>query len=135
MNFNITILSGRLTGDPEVKQVGQTSLTTFSIAVNQGYKDKQGEWQDKTMFIECKAWAGYGEYLAGTLEKGKYAVIQGSLELETWETQEGYKRQKHTLKVDRVDTAPEKKVETESNKGTKAPASVNDPFTGQNIPF
>ena len=119
MDFNEVTISGRLTRQPETKQAGSTTITSFSLAVNQNYKAKSGEWVDKTLFIDCKAWSSYGEYLAQKFEKGDWIVIKGSLELEEWE-KDGQKNRKHVLNVQRAVTKPEKK-NTDNSIGDDIP--------------
>jgi hypothetical protein len=57
MNTNIVILEGRLTRDPETKEIGtnNTQVTNFGMAVNRPQK-RGDEWIDNTGFYEVQAW-------------------------------------------------------------------------------
>lgn len=52
MNTNVVILTGNLTRDPEMRYTPSGhAVTDFTIAVNDGFGDKQD-----TDFIECTVW-------------------------------------------------------------------------------
>ena len=59
--FNIVILSGRLTADPELKKTPNgTSVTTFSIAVSRRYRSGEETQAD---FINLVAWRQTAEFI------------------------------------------------------------------------
>lgn len=101
MSFNKVILTGNLTRDPETRAVGETSVTSFTLAVNERYKDKSGTWTERANFIDCKLWGARGEAFAKYLSKGDPALVEGSLQQETWDDKEtGAKRSKIVVKCD-----------------------------------
>ena len=53
--MNKTILIGRLTADPELRQT-QNGIAScrFTVAVNRKYKNEQGEYEAD--FITCVSW-------------------------------------------------------------------------------
>lgn len=88
-NFNInkTILGGRLTADPELKQTPQgVSVCQFSMAVNRKGKDAQ------TDFINCVAWRQTAEFICKFFKKGSSICISGSVQTRTWTDQQNNKR-------------------------------------------
>src|ERR1041385_7716266 len=87
-------LMGNLTRDPELRQTpnGQ-SVCSFSLALNRSYKDKNGEWQEVTDFIDIVAWGPLGERVAQYLTKGRPALVNGRMQSRSWE-QDGQKRSK-----------------------------------------
>jgi single-strand DNA-binding protein len=96
-------LVGNVTGDPELKftQNG-AGLLTFSVAVNERYKDDDGNWQDKPpMFFDVKAWRNPAERAADVLEKGSSVVLLGKWVQETWETDDG-KRSKVVFEANTI---------------------------------
>lgn len=84
---------GRLTKDPECKEVGDTSVTRFSVACNRKIKDKE-----YTDFFDCECWGKQGEIIDKYLNKGRKVFIEGRLKQDTWET-DGQKRSKILLTV------------------------------------
>lgn len=97
--FNKVILMGNLTRDPELRTTPSgVDVVSFTIAVNNGYKDKDGVFQDRTNFIDCVAWGGLGRSIHEWMEKGKPILVSGELESRSWE-QDGQKRSKLEVKV------------------------------------
>lgn len=47
---------GRLTKDAEQREIGESVVFNFTIAVDNGYTDKNGNWVDQAKFIECAFW-------------------------------------------------------------------------------
>ena len=80
---------GNLTADPELKYLpGKgTAVTTFTIAVNDSFKDH-------TNFFDVKAFGKTAENIAKFFEKGKPIGITGKFEQERWEAKDGGKRSK-----------------------------------------
>lgn len=71
--MNKCMLIGRLVRDCETKEVGQTSLTKFSIAVTRQFK------KDETDFINCQAWGKTGEIIQQYIKKGDAIAITGNI--------------------------------------------------------
>lgn len=93
-SFNQVTLMGNLTRDPEVRQIpsGQ-SVCSFSLALNRSYKDKDGNWQEATDYVDVVAWGPLGERVAQYVTKGRPVLVSGRLQSRQWE-QDGQKRNK-----------------------------------------
>ena len=91
---NITIL-GNLTKDPELKftQNGN-SVASFGLAVNRKWKDLTGEWNEEVTFISVTVWNNLAENCAESLKKGDRVLVNGRLQMRTWETNGGQARSK-----------------------------------------
>lgn len=98
--YNKAILVGRLTADPELKQTPNgVSVTSFSIAVNRAYTNKQtGERQ--TDFIDCVAWRGTAEFICRYFAKGKAILVEGSIQTRTYVDKQGQNRRAWEVVVD-----------------------------------
>ena len=80
MNFNKIIIAGRLTRDPEWKDVGN-GLCRFSVAVGRSWKDKNsGEWQERTSYFDVALWGKSGQYQMDKLFKGAQVIVSGEME-------------------------------------------------------
>ena len=102
LNYNRTIMMGRLTRDPELQILpsGTESMTT-AVAVNRSWKDKQsGEKREEVCFIDLQAFGRTAEVIAEYFHQGDPIHIEGRLRFRQWETAEGEKRSKHDLLVD-----------------------------------
>jgi single-strand DNA-binding protein len=95
-SYNKVILMGNLTRDPEIRHTqGGMAVCSASIAVNEKFKDGQGEWQERSTFVDVTIWGKRGEAFAKYHKKGASAFIEGKLRLDQWEDkQSGQKRSK-----------------------------------------
>jgi len=89
--MNIVCLMGRLAADPELKQTPNgTSVATFTVAVDRGFKDANGNRQ--VDFINCVAWRQTAEFVSRYFGKGNMMGLNGSMQSRQYETQDGQKR-------------------------------------------
>jgi single-strand DNA-binding protein len=95
-SVNKVILIGNLGKDPELKHTsGGTAVCKFSVATADRYKDKDGNWQDRTDWHDITCWARLAEIAAEYLKKGRAVYIEGSLRTDSWDDkQTGQKRYK-----------------------------------------
>lgn len=85
--INRVVLSGRLTRDPEMKTTPNgIQVCTFSLAVDRGFGEKK-----ETDFVPIVTWRGLAENCGKYLTKGKQAVLEGRLQIRTYEDREGKK--------------------------------------------
>jgi single-strand DNA-binding protein len=96
-SFNKVILVGNLTRDPQVKYTtGGTAVTEIGLAVNRQWFDKQSNTRkDETTFVDVTLWGRTAEIAGEYLAKGRPVLIEGRLQLDTWDDREsGQKRSK-----------------------------------------
>ena len=99
-NFNKVILGGRLTAEPELKQTTNgIPVVSFSVAINR--KVAKGAEQ-KTDFINCRAWRTTAEFISRYFHKGSCISIVGQLQQNNWTDQQGAKRTSYEVLVDEV---------------------------------
>jgi len=93
-SVNKVILIGNLGKDPELKYTPSgTAVAKFSLATNERYKDKAGEWQDRTEWHNIVAWQKLAEIAAEYLKKGRSVYIEGRIRTHSWEDkQSGQKK-------------------------------------------
>ncbi|PHN03075.1 single-stranded DNA-binding protein [Flavilitoribacter nigricans] len=90
---NRVILIGNLGRDPEVRRLENGAVVAkFSIATNENYRDKSGEWQSLTEWHDIVMWRSLAERAEGQLKKGMPVYVEGKLTHRTWEDQDGNKR-------------------------------------------
>ena len=101
MSMNSCVFLGNLTRTPEVRFIGdsEVAVCNFGIAVNERYTKRDGEEVEKTLFLDCEAWNKMGEVIAEYFVRGQQILVQGKLQLDSWENDEGEKRSKHKLNV------------------------------------
>lgn len=85
-SVNKVILIGNLGKDPEIKYTpGGTPVAKFSLATNERFKDKDGNWQDRTEWHNITAWARTAEIAGEYLKKGGKVYIEGRLHTHSWD--------------------------------------------------
>jgi len=91
--LNRVIMIGRLTDEPELRytQSGR-ARARFRIAVNEPYRDQEGNIQERTTFVPVVVWGPQAENCANYLEKGRLVAVDGRLRIDTFQTEEGETR-------------------------------------------
>lgn len=110
--MNMVAISGRITADPELKQVKRgedetTSYMRFGIAVQTG--------RDKTDFITVTAFGKTAEFILKYFRKGSRIEVTGELRQNKWVDQGGNSRSEVVVRADRVYFG-ETKAETEARE-------------------
>ena len=97
---NLVMLTGRATRTPELKDAKSSKVCTIRLAVNERIKRRDGEYEDKTVYIDCEAWGPRAEYIAGKVTKGDIVSVMGKLEQDEWEAKDGSgSRSKHKVYI------------------------------------
>jgi single-strand DNA-binding protein len=134
---NKVTLIGNLGIDPEVITLkdGQ-KVGKFTMATNESYKDKAGEWQTQTEWHNVVVWRQLAERAESQLSKGKLVYIEGKLTHRSYEDKDG-----NTKYITEVVANTFRLLEKrESNGATTQPAksnsTVNDPIGDDlDLPF
>ena len=85
-SVNKVILIGNLGKDPEVKYTPQgTPVAKITLATNERFKDKAGEWQDRTEWHNVVLWQRLAEIAGEYLKKGGKVYIEGRLQTRSWD--------------------------------------------------
>lgn len=155
-SYNKVILMGNLTRDPEMRYVPSgTAVTNFGLAMNERYTDRQtGEQKESPCFVEITAWGRQAEIVNEYLTKGSPVFLEGSLKFDSWEADDGTKRNRLSVTAFRIqliggrrdsdemgggytNTQPAA-APTQSEPYQEAPApqaSSTPPSTDDDIPF
>jgi len=90
--LNKVTLIGNLGKDPEVLNLaGAIQVAKFSIAVNESYRDQQGQLHTQTDWHSIVAWRGLAELAQKYLRKGSHLYVEGKLKNRSYEDKEGQK--------------------------------------------
>lgn len=96
-SVNKVILVGNLGKDPEIKYTPSgTPVAKFSLATNERYKDKGGEWQDRTEWHNIVAWQRLAEIVGEYVKKGSKLYIEGRLQTSSWEDKQSGEKKYRT---------------------------------------
>ena len=114
MAFNLVILTGRLTKEPELKfGASGTAYCKFTLAVNRMKKD------DPADFIFCSAFGKTAELIAEYVKKGHQLGVQGRLQQDTYE-KDGEKISKTGVTVDKIEFLESNKTESTTSEPKKS---------------
>jgi single-strand DNA-binding protein len=62
-----------------------TPVAKLTIATNERFKDKSGEWQDRTEWHNVVLWQRLAEIAGEYLKKGGKVYIEGRLQTRSWD--------------------------------------------------
>ena len=121
---------GNLGRNAEVKQVGDTTVTKFSVPSSSGYGDKK-----KTTWVECDLWGSRGEKIASYLIKGQQVLVYGEIELHTYTANDGTNKASLRCRVNELEFVGKKpEGGSQTNQGSSQAAGDGKDFD-EEIPF
>jgi single-strand DNA-binding protein len=90
---NKVLLLGNVGKDPEIASTnGGTLVAKLSLATSERFKDKQGEWQERTEWHNLVAYARGAEILRDYVKKGAKLYVEGRLTTRSWDDKESGKK-------------------------------------------
>ena len=96
-SVNKVILIGNLGKDPEMKYTpGGMPVARLTLATNERFKDKEGNWQDRTEWHNLVAFQRTAEIAGEYLKKGRTVYIEGSLRTNSWDDKESGQKKYRT---------------------------------------
>ena len=134
--MNKVILVGRLAQDPEVRYTqGGKAVASFNLAVNRfGGGSAQKESAD---FIRIVAWEKLAEICGNNLTKGSQILVEGRLQIRSYETQDGQKRRVSEVVAQSIEFLGSKRAAAEG--GSSSSVDMNsfgsEVFPEEEIPF
>jgi len=112
--MNTVTLSGRLTADPQSRSAGDMQICDLRLAVSRR-KGREGEDRG-AVFVDITAFGGQATACGKFLSKGSRVGVQGRLELDEWQAQDGSPRRRHKIVAEQVeflDPAPSRDEPTD----------------------
>lgn len=122
--YNRVILIGNLGSDTETKQIGESLCAKLRLATSRSFKNKNGEWQDKTSWHTIICWRNRAEQ-AAKYNKGDKILVEGEIEYRQYENKDG-----NTVYVTEINAYALRKVsgrDTGSNGGGQYQQSAPAP--------
>lgn len=116
MNLNKVLIVGRATVQPELRKTpsGQ-SVSTFSVATNRVWTDKNGARQEDTEFHNVVVWGRQAEIANQFLAKGAMVLVEGRLATRSWQDKNGATHRTTEIICERFQLGP--KPQGTSNGG------------------
>jgi len=101
-SLNKFIGIGNLGKDPELRYTQSgTAVASFSLALNESWKDDQGNIKEKTEWVNCVAWKKLAEVCGEYLKKGSKIFIEGKVQTRSWE-KDGEKKYATEIVIDNL---------------------------------
>ena len=141
-SINKVIISGNLVRDPDTRILENgTHLAKMSIANNQRYRDRSGEWQEKTCYVDIVAWRKTAELVSEFCRKGSPVLVEGELVYNSWEDRDGQKKSRIEVNARRIQFLEKRGTDTSygdsgggSNDGSDQDGSDSS-IPDDDIPF
>lgn len=147
-SLNKVMLIGNLGKDPEVRYTtsGQ-AVASFNLATSEKFKNKSGEWEERTEWHRVTLWGKLAEIAGEYLAKGRTVYIEGRLQTRKWTDRDGNDKYTTEIVGDRMQMLGGGKGEGSSGSGsgrrTEGAGGVADttvsyeepPFQDDDIPF
>lgn len=136
-SLNKCLFIGNLTKDPEVREVGTTSVAKFSMALNKTWKDKSsGEYKNSVEYADFELWGVAATIFGDRASKGSQVFVEGEFTQQTWEDKDGNPRKSVVFKV--MPNSWEvfgKRSASSENEGSSSSQTQNQQTVEDEIPF
>jgi single-strand DNA-binding protein len=125
MYFNRAIVIGNLTRDPEMRALPSgVQVTSFSVATNRVWKDKNGAKQESTDYHNVVVFGRQAETAAQYLKKGASVLVEGRMQTRSWDDKtSGEKKYRTEIVADRVQFGPRRDGAAGVATGSSTPVS------------
>jgi len=134
-SLNKVLLIATLGKDPEVRYTTSgTAAAVFSAATNERFKNKAGEWEDRTEWHNIILWGRLAEIAGEHLSKGKCVYIEGRLQTRKCQDRDGKDRSTTEIVGERLQMLSKK---GNGRSGEQSPDSNGQPLDtgGDDYPF
>jgi len=90
IGVNKVILIGNAGQNAEVKSTSSgKSVANFSLAINEGFRDKGGKSGQRVEWVRCVAWNKLAAIAGNSIKKGMQVFVEGRLQTRQYENREG----------------------------------------------
>jgi single-strand DNA-binding protein len=101
--YNRVVIIGRLGRDPDLRYTQNgTPVANMSLATDESYTDRDGTRQKRTEWHKVVVWNRQAETAANYLAKGRMALVEGSLQTNKWQDNQGQDRATTEIKAHRI---------------------------------
>lgn len=87
--FNKAMIIGRVERDGELRQNGNRSLLTLSVATDESYNDKEGNRVERSESHRVVIFGAQAESHARLLTRGRLLFVEGTLRTRKWPGKDG----------------------------------------------
>jgi len=125
---NKVTLIGNLGRDVETRHLENGAVVgRFSVATNENYKDKSGEWKQKTEWHDVVVWRNLAERAEKQLKRGSLVFIEGKLTHRKWQDSNGNDRYTTEVVANTFRALDRRENQGGGNMGGSFPSTADDP--------
>jgi len=131
--INKVILAGFIGNDPDVKfTTSGQAVASFNLATKMGWKDKEGNRQEKDQWTRIKAWGKDAERIGEWWRKGMHVYVEGRLETRDYD-KDGVKTWITEVIVEKFETLDKRGAESDNSNQSTNTGSGGD--NTDDLPF
>jgi single-strand DNA-binding protein len=132
---NTVLLIGRLTKEVESKATTNSTVATFTLAVDRNFTNQEGKREADFIPIVC--WKGLADNASKFLHKGSLVAVSGAIQVRKYQAQDGTNRYATEVVADGLKFLDKKDGNNQPHNDT--PQNNNDtgfaPVNDDDIPF
>ncbi len=107
MNLNKAIIAGRLTRDPETRNLPSgRPVCSFSLATNRFWTSQDGNKQEETEYHNIVVFGKLADICSKYLTKGQLTIIEGRIQTRSWDDKDGNKKYRTEVVADNMQMGP-----------------------------
>jgi len=134
-SLNKVLLIATLGKDPEIRYTASgTAVAGFSVATNEKFKNRAGEWEDRTEWHNIVLWGRLAEIAGEHLSKGNCVYLEGRLQTRKWQDRDGKDRSTTEIVGERLQMLSKKDNGRSGEQSTDSNGNVPPPG-GDDYPF
>jgi single-strand DNA-binding protein len=97
-SLNRVELKGNVGFDPKITTLEDGGLVMkLSLATNESFKNRKGEWQEETIWHNVVAWNSKGMVDFTQIKKGSFISVVGKIKPVQYQTKNGVDRQTYEI--------------------------------------
>lgn len=103
--------------DPDIRTFSENfKVAELSVAVSKSFKNKEGNWEEKTSWFNCKAYNYIATRVEKYIRKGQIVTIFGDIEIESYTNTTGQNVSKTVINISSI--TPTMQIKDEQNSQT-----------------
>ena len=136
IGINKVILIGRTGSDSELKYTSNgKAVANFSLAINESFKNGDGEQRERVQWVRCVAWGKLAEVCGEFLTRGKQAYAEGRFQTRTYNDHDGNEHTVSEVVVRQLRLLCDPKNGNGKAEHSAIPADNPDADISDDIPF
>lgn len=140
LKLNNCQFTGYLGADFDVRNLENgNTVATANLAVDDSYKDKNGEWQNRTHWVKLVLWNKTAEYASGKFRKGDHLFVECKYTSREYTDKESIKRTAVEFVVSSIQGTQKNNPVAASNSGVPVSHGAGEsditPSPDDDLPF